>query len=178
MHPSPIRKSDGKWVRNDQENSITFKIIYLCSAQTISIRHQGREGSRIFLEAPYQMDLLGDICVPRGSVFGPILYILYIAYLPSTRWTTRAISQLDPNIAITIGSKYPSEICNAVLIIRKLFANMANDTISVQLQMTFSMRSDHFPLVQLNGQELPQADDAKYLRAFIWIVDLHGEITW
>lgn len=114
--------------------------------------------------------------VPQGSVMGPILYLLYTADLPicgnvitGTFADDTAImaSAVTPNQA-SLNLQNSLDKISAWLIDWRI---KANETKSVQV--TFTTRRQTCPPVMLNGVQLPQSDEVKYLGMY-----LDRRLTW
>lgn len=114
--------------------------------------------------------------VPQGSVMGPILYLLFTADLPVTNQVLvgtfaddTAIVASDPN-PIIASQKLQNSLDRITDWLNK-WRIKSNETKSVQV--TFTTRKDTCPPVKLNGIELSQSNEAKYLG-----IHLDRKLTW
>lgn len=114
--------------------------------------------------------------VPQGSVLGPILYLLYTADLPKTRLTS--IATFADDTAILASSKDPriasQNLQKHLIEIQKWFKHWrikVNELKSVHV--TFTLKKNNCPTVQLNNCVLPQKDAVKYLG-----MHLDRRLTW
>lgn len=114
--------------------------------------------------------------VPQGSVLGPILYILYTADLPvskdivtGTFADDTAVLASDPNHVVA-SAKLQSSL-NSISNWLRDWRIKANESKSVQV--TFTTRRDTCPPVTLNGKDIPQENEIRYLGIY-----LDRRLTW
>jgi len=114
--------------------------------------------------------------VPQGSVLGPILYLIYTADLPRTRRST--IATYADDTAIMSSHKTPDM---ASLNLQKSLHKIQNWLQSWRIKVnetkcvhiTFTNKRKTCPPVTLNGREIPQAKEIKYLG-----MHLDRRLTW
>lgn len=112
--------------------------------------------------------------VPQGSVMGPVLYILYTFDLPLTEGilvgtfaddTALIATHENPAIASSMLQKSLTNISTWL----KDWRIKANESKSVHV--TFALRHGSCPTVELNGIQIPQCEDMRYL-------SIHGKSTY
>jgi hypothetical protein len=112
--------------------------------------------------------------VPQGSVLGPLLYLIYTADLPTQANSTTATFADDTAIAVHDPAEATRRLqlhLNEIQSWLHKWRMKANETKSVQVTCTLNRRT--CPPVKLNSEQLPQADEVKYLsmhldRRFTW----------
>ena len=114
--------------------------------------------------------------VPQGSVLGPLLYLTFTADLPTLANSTTA-TFADDTAILTVhenpaeATHRPQLHLNEIQSWLKTWRIRANETKSVQV--TFTLNKLTCPPVQLNNEQLPQADEVKYLG-----IHLDRRLTW
>jgi hypothetical protein len=103
--------------------------------------------------------------VPQGSVLGTFVYLFYTADLPTTADSTTATFADDTAVLTTheypaIATQTTNTFKQNPIMVEK-WRTKANETKSVQV--TFTLKNNTCPPVQLNNEQLTQAEELKYL---------------
>jgi len=108
--------------------------------------------------------------MPQDSILEPMLYLLYTVNLPVTLDSTTATWMDDIAILAAHNShiEVSSRLQKNLHYIQKRFKKWrigenANGKKSVQVIFTIWKETEESPPVTLNGQRIPQANEAKYL---------------
>jgi hypothetical protein len=114
--------------------------------------------------------------VPQGSILGPVLYSLYTADLPLSKFTTLATYADDTTILAS--HRNPEEASRQLQIHLNKYETWlqrwrikANETKSAHI--TFTLKTKTCPPVLLNGTPIPQCNTIKYLG-----LHLDRRLTW
>ena len=132
-----------------------------------------------YLENRYFLIKYGEECtslhpilsgVPQGSVLGPVLYLLYTADLPTTADSTTATFAEDTAVITThedhvIATHKLQIYLNKIQLWLKKWRMKENETKSAQV--TFTLKKNTCPPVQLNNKQLTQTEEVNpYPTAF------------
>lgn len=114
--------------------------------------------------------------VPQGSVLDTLLYLLFIADLPTTQLSI--IGTFADNTTILAIYKNPEAATrNLQINIDKIHKWLKTWWITTNEQksvhVTFTLNKETCPTVKLNNKEIPQAETAKYLGIY-----LGRRLTW
>jgi hypothetical protein len=114
--------------------------------------------------------------VPQGSIFGPFVYLIYIADLPTPPTTTIATfadetAVLASDSDSTTASQQLQPQLNAFQSWLQKWRMQANTLKS--LNVTFTTRTGMCPSVYMNNEQFPCADHVKYLG-----LHLDRKLTW
>ena len=102
--------------------------------------------------------------MPQGSVLGPLLYLPYTAHLP-TMADSPAANFADDNAVLTthedtaIATHRLQNNLNKIQLWLKKWHMKVNETKSVQV--TFNLKKNTCPPVQLNNKQLTQTEEVK-----------------
>jgi len=104
--------------------------------------------------------------VPKGSILGPLLYVLYRSELPTSTDTTMGTFADDTDIFAThadptTASRNFQEQLNTVENWLKNWKIKVNETKSSHI--TFNLRKENFLPISINQTVLPQVESVKYL---------------
>jgi len=114
--------------------------------------------------------------VPQGSVLGPLLYLIYTVELPTLANSTTATFADDTAVQTVhedpaVATHRLQLQLNKVQSWLKQWRMTANEAKSVHV--TFTPNKLTCPPVKLNNEQLPQADEVKYLG-----IHLDRRLTW
>lgn len=114
--------------------------------------------------------------VPQGSVMGPVLYLIYTSDLPTL--DDVLVGTFADDTALIATHTNPVAASNMLQRSLDLISNWlkdwrikANETKSAQV--TFTLRHGTCPAVKLNGVQIPQCDEVRYLGIY-----LDRRLTW
>ncbi|KAJ8710369.1 hypothetical protein PYW07_009735 [Mythimna separata] len=114
--------------------------------------------------------------VPQGSILGPVLYLLFTYDLP-THADTITATYADDTALLSVSDNHQTASAKLQHHLTELeswfdrWRIKANQSKSVHV--TFTVRRPTCPPVRLYNEEIPQAEDAKYLG-----VHLDRRLTW
>jgi len=114
--------------------------------------------------------------VPQGSVLGPLLYLIYTSDLPTSSNLTIATFADDTAIIASHDNPFTASFLlqRQLTKIQSWFNKWkikVNESKSVQV--TFALRDDSCPPLQINNVQIPQSDTVKYLG-----LHLDRRLTW